>query len=85
MSAEGVALDVNKMMIANRITARYSHADAAFLTNVEDHKPGSMLQARGICIQSKTYPAIGVVLEYQIEGDHITGVKHAMAVQGCKK
>jgi hypothetical protein len=84
MSAKGLALDVNKMMIANFITGPYAQPDASFETRTGEFKKSSALQVRGICIQSATYPNLAVVAEFQINGEHISGVKHAMAVQGCK-
>jgi len=83
MSAVGIAKDVNEMMIANFITAPYAQPDAAFATRGGEFRGGSALQTRGICIQSSRYPIVGVVAEFRYAGDHITGVKHAMAVQGC--
>lgn len=84
MNATDVALLVNQSMIAGFITRGYSHADAAFQTKIGQFKSSSSLQVRGICIQSAKYPIVGVVAEFQIKGDHIVGVKHAMSVQGCK-
>lgn len=83
MNATDVALLVNQSMIAGFITRGYSHPDAAFQTEIGQFQSGSGLQVRGICIQSATYPIVGVVAEFQIEDEHITGIKHAMAVQGC--
>jgi hypothetical protein len=83
MSADDLGLEVNEMMIANFIVRRYAQPDAAFQTRTGEFKNGSMLQVRGICIQSETYPGVGVVAEFQVSRDHISGVKHAMAVQGC--
>lgn len=83
MNATDVALLVNQSMIAGFITRGYSQPDANFQTEVGMFKSSSLLQVRGICIQSAKYPIIGVVAEFRIEDDHITGVKHAMSVQGC--
>jgi hypothetical protein len=84
MSAEGIEYSVNIMMINNFIAYPYSHDDAAFESRVEDLKEGSLFQQRGKCIQSATYPIIGVAVEYIIEGGFITSVKHAMTASGCK-
>lgn len=84
MSAEGLDKAVNEMMITNIIVRPYSHADAAFQTRPEEIKPKSMLQIRGGCIQSQTYPIVGVVAEFVVNGGYIVGVKHAPAVQGCQ-
>jgi len=83
METDGLARDVNQMMIANFITRPYSHRDAAFQTRVSQFRNSSALQERGVCIQSRKYPNIGVVAEFQISNGHITGVKHSTAVQGC--
>ncbi|NDW58789.1 hypothetical protein G0P98_20015 [Yangia sp. PrR004] len=72
------------MMIANIIVRPYSHADAAFQTRPEQIKSQSMFQVRGVCIQSGTYPIVGVVAEFEVQGGYIVGVKHAPAVQGCQ-
>ena len=85
MSAKGIAREVNEMMIANFISAPYAQPDAAFATRPGEFYAGSLLQIRGICIQSTTYPNVAVVAEYQVKGDFIVGVKHALAVQGCIK
>lgn len=85
MSAEGLALDLNKMMIANFIVRPYAQPDAAFRTRPGEFRNGSALQVRGICIQSATYPAVAVVAEFQVTERHISGVKHAIALQGCSE
>lgn len=84
MSAEGIEYSPNIMMINNFIARPYAQPDAAFQTQVDDLRESSMFQIRGKCIQSATYPTIGVVVEYIIEGKFITSVKHAMTVNGCK-
>jgi len=78
-------LDVNKMMINNIITRRYSRSDANFQTKANELYPTSMLQIRGKCIQSKTYPAIGVMVYYEIKNNSITQVFHSQSIQGCKE
>ena len=84
MSAEGFDLKVNIMMIGNIITKPYSHSDASFQTKYDDLRPSSPLQVRGVCIQSRTYPAVGVAVEFQVSSGSIVSVKHATAIQGCK-
>lgn len=83
MSADGLANDVNRMMIANFIAKPYAQPDAAFETRAGEFRAGSALQRRGVCIQSSTYAGVGIVAEFQNNDGFITGVKHAMAVQGC--
>jgi hypothetical protein len=83
MSDNGIGLDVNKMMINNIVSKWYSHSDASFQTRVSDMYESSLLQKKGKCIQSKTYPAIGITIDYIIEGNSISSVIHGSSVQGC--
>ena len=85
MSDNGLSLDINKMMINNIISYWYSHSDAKFQTHVSEMFNGSLMQKKGKCIQSKTYPLIGVMVDYFIENNSITGVIHGSSIQGCKK
>ncbi|WP_376695511.1 hypothetical protein [Wenzhouxiangella sp. EGI_FJ10305] len=85
MSAADVGLDVNKMMINNIIARWYSHSDAAFQTRVSELFPGSMMQKKGLCIQSSTYPLIGITVDYEIRNKSIIRVRHGSSVQGCTK
>lgn len=84
MSDKGLGLDVNKMMINNIISRWYSHRDAKFQTRVSEMFNGSLMQKKGKCIQSKTYPLIGITVDYLIENNSITGVIHGSSIQGCK-
>jgi len=45
--------------------------------------PTSLLQKRGQCIQSKKYPAIGIVVDYEGSRDSIVRVRHGMSAKGC--
>lgn len=83
MADSGLGLDVNKMMINNIISKWYSHSDANFQTRVSEMYNGSLMQEKGKCIQSKTYPAIGITVDYLIKGNSITGAIHGSSVQGC--
>ncbi len=83
MSDSGIGLETNMMMINNVISRSYSHSDAKFMTRASELFKGSMFQKRGQCMQSKTYSAIGIVVDYQIKGDSIVGVVHGPSVQGC--
>jgi uncharacterized membrane protein len=74
----------NKMMINNVISNWYSHDDANFKTRERELYDGSMLQVKGECMQSETYPAIGIMVDYFTENGNITGVIHGGSVQGCK-
>ena len=84
MSDSGIGLETNKMMINNVISRWYSRSDAKFMTRASELFKGSTLQERGQCMQSRTYSAIGIVVDYQIKGDSIIGVKHGPSLQGCK-
>lgn len=84
MAADDLSMGVNQMMISNFIVRPYSHDDAMFQTRPGEFFSSSDLQVRGICIQSATYPGIGVVAEFQVREGFILGVKHAWALQGCK-
>ena len=84
MSDSGVGLIVNKMMINIHISGWYSHPDAKFQTRVSEMFNGSLLQKKGRCIQSKTYPYYGIFVDYFVKNDSITGVIHGMAIGGCK-
>ena len=83
MSDSGLGLDVNKMMINNIISRWYSHSDANFQTRVSEMFNGSLLQKKGKCIQSKTYPDMGITVDYLIKDNSIAGVIHGSSVQGC--
>lgn len=85
MSDADVGLDVNKMMINNVISQWYSHSNAAFKTRVNEFFSGSMMQKKGVCIQSSKYPAMGVTVDYEIKDSSIVRVRHGSAVQGCTK
>lgn len=78
-------LDINKTMINNIITRRYSHSDANFQTRVRELYPTSMMQRQGLCIQSETYSSIGVMVYYVIKNNSINRVFHSYSLQGCEK
>lgn len=84
MSGKGVAMDTNKMMINILISQWYSHSDAKFRTRTTELFKSSALQKKGQCIQSQTYPAIGITVDYFIKDDSITGAIHGQSIQGCK-
>ena len=83
MSDSGVGLDTNMMMINNIISRWYSQPDARFRTRVPEMRKGSLLQKKGRCIQSATYPAVGIAVDYLIRNKSITAVIHGSTVQGC--
>ena len=81
----GIGLIVNKKQINYRISKDYSHSDADYQTRVREMYPSSLFQVRGQCIQSKTYPGNGVMVDYVVEDQSIVEVIHAMAIQGCEE
>jgi len=83
MKDTGLGLDINKMMINNILARWYSHPNAAFATLPSQLRRTSVLQVRGQCMQSATYPIIGVAIEYHIMGNSITSVSHAATAGGC--
>lgn len=85
MGDSGLGQDVNKMMVNNVISRWYSHKDANFGTRAGELYPGSMLQTKGKCIQSKKYPNVGITIDYKVENGSIIRVYHGSAVRGCTK
>jgi hypothetical protein len=85
MKDSGIGLDTNKMMINNIISRWYGQPDAKFKTRASELYAGSMLQTRGRCMQSSTYKALGIAVDYTVKSNSITQVKHSSTVQGCTK
>lgn len=83
MTDSGLGLDGNKMMINNLISKWYSHDDADFMTRVDEMFASSPGQIKGECIQSKTYPIIGITVDYGIKDESIYKVVHGSSVGGC--
>ena len=83
MKASELGQTVNKMMINNVISRWYSRSDANFQTRESEIFPTSLLQKRGQCIQSKKYPATGIVVDYEESRESIVRVLHGMSAQGC--
>lgn len=83
MKDSGLGLGINKMMINNIISRPYSHSDAQFQTRENELFNSSLLQIKGYCIQSKTYSAIGVTVDYFIKGNSITGAIYGQSANGC--
>ena len=82
MSGSGAALEANKTWINRRISKWYSHKDAKF--DVKNLHRTSMYQTRGQCMQSQTYPLIGVTIDYFIQDGSIVKVRHGPSLQGCE-
>ncbi len=76
--------NANIMMINNIITRPYSHSDANFQTNAQNLRPGSLMQKTGRCIQSKKYPMVGVMVDYELKNDSISRVFHSRSLNGCE-
>jgi len=81
MKDSGIGLDTNKMMINNIISRWYSHADANFDT--KNLYKTSMAQQQGQCMQSRTYPIIGITVDYIVSDRSIVKVLHGPSLQGC--
>lgn len=85
------ASDANRTMIINVVSRWYSHADAAFRTHPEQLYPGSLAQTRGRCVQSATYPAVGITIDFVVERDasterqSIVQAIHGSSLQGCTR
>lgn len=83
MMPSELGLNANIMLINSVITRPYSHAGARFQTRVSDLFKTSLFQVRGQCIQSATYPIIGVLVEYHQANGSIYMVKHAPSAGRC--
>lgn len=81
MSDSGEGLDANKVMINNLISTWYSHPDANFDT--KNLRKFSLQQEVGQCMQSRSYAAIGVVIDYVVSNGSIVKVLHGPALEGC--
>lgn len=71
------------MMINNLISKWYSHSDARFKTHATDLYPTSAMQIKGYCMQSTTYPMVGVLIDYEIKNNSIVKVVHSSSVGEC--
>lgn len=82
MRGTGKQGDINKMMINKVISRWYSHKDAKFGTKVDDFRPRSQDQVRGVCLQSAKYPLVSIAVEYVGDGT-IEKVFHTSGAGGC--
>ncbi len=81
----GPLLGISQMMINNVIANWYSMPDAAFQTEVADLMSTSPLQARGWCVQSKTYPSQAFLVEYFTGPNNtLAAAVHQYALSGCE-
>lgn len=68
----------------NRVIAPwYSDTDANYQTEPGQLRRKSDFQVRGWCIQSETYPLIGVMIDYFTDEQSIVAVVHSLAASGC--
>jgi hypothetical protein len=81
MADSGQGLGANKSMINKLISTWYSHPDANFDTT--NLRKTSLYQVVGECMQSRSYAAIGVAIEYIVENQSITKVVHGPTLEGC--
>lgn len=78
-----VGMSLHQEEINRVITPWYSNPDANFQTEPEQLRRKSDFQVRGWCIQSKTYPLIGVMIDYFADEQSIVAVVHSLAASGC--
>lgn len=81
MSDSGEGLDATKTMINEVISAWYSHPDADFDT--KNLRKAGLHQEVGRCIQSRSYTAIAITIDYVVSNQSITKVVHGPALEGC--
>lgn len=81
MRAEGEGLDVNKTLINEVLATWYSHPDADFDT--KNLHESSLYQEVGVCMQSRSYAAIGIAIEYVVSDQSIVRVFHGPTLEGC--
>lgn len=81
MRASGDSLDVNKRLINEVLATWYSHPDADFDT--ENLHASSLYQEVGVCMQSRSYAAIGIAIDYVVSEQSIVKVFHGPTLEGC--
>lgn len=81
MSASGNELDANRTLINEVVSSWYSHPDADFDT--ENLRNLGLHQEVGRCIQSRSYAAIAITIDYVVSNGNITKVVHGPALEGC--
>ena len=79
-----IGMDFHQRMVNQSISNWYSKPDADFQTNPGQLKETSRLQIRGWCIQSKTYPSKGILVDYFVDGQSLAAVVHNYSVGGCE-
>jgi hypothetical protein len=81
MRDSGNGLAANKTLINEILATWYSHPDANFDTK-NLHK-SSLYQEVGECMQSRSYAAIAVAVDYVVANDSIVKVIHGPTLEGC--
>ena len=81
MSDSGKGLDANKTLINEVISTWYSHPDADFDT--KNLWNSGLYQEVGQCMQSRSYAAIAIVIDYIVTDESIVKVLHGPALEGC--
>lgn len=78
-----LGMSLHQEEINSVIAPWYSNPDANFQTEPEQLRRKSDFQVRGWCIQSKTYPLIGIMIDYFTDEQSIVAVVHSLAASGC--
>lgn len=81
MSASEDVLDTNRTSINELIATWYSHPDANFDT--ENLQNSGLYQEVGRCMQSRSYAAIAIAIDYVISNQSIVKVVHGPTLEGC--
>jgi hypothetical protein len=81
MRDSGEGLAGNKTLINEVLATWYSHPDANFDTQ-NLHK-SSLYQEVGECMQSRSYAAIAVAVDYVVADQSIVKVIHGPTLEGC--
>ncbi len=81
MRDTGQGLDANKVRINEVIATWYSHPDADFDT--ENLHNFGLYQEVGKCMQSRSYAAIAVAIDYVVSDGSIVKVVHGPTLEGC--
>lgn len=81
MKDSGDGLNANKALISKVISTWYSHPDADFDT--EHLRKSSLYQEVGECMQSRSYAAIGVAIDFVVADGSIVKVFHGPTLEGC--
>lgn len=81
MRDSGEGLAGNKTLINEVLATWYSHPDADFDTK-NLHK-SSLYQEVGVCMQSRSFAAIGIAIDYVVSNQSIVSVFHGPTLEGC--